>query len=310
MDDSEVAVMYPSKEINGNLTPPSESNLGSPVGEDEVDSPRISPRIFLPPVLDEMDSSSRSIVASTADIIDKDSGGKHRNDNDDDGYYSQDQMQPIGNMLQSPGVSYCRSHRDSILNNNLANLSHMSPSLQDATGKVLSVSMPPSYIVRSNEQRTTFRPNLNEISSINSHDDDAGVYVAELPSRHALVDNRTEGVVSPQRTLPCSNARHAERGGRQSEPARGLDNHESAAINAPRRSSVRPGPAAVEAGTNRSPPNRKRKGRDDEDGNDGMKQGPSEPDTKRMRGEDIAQRHPFQGKKSFSHPCMVTQVLF
>merc|ERR1712002_501203 len=87
----------------------------------------------------------------------------------------------------------------------------------------LGVRMPPSYIVRSNEQRTTFRPNLNEITS-GLCDDDAGVYVAEIPSRDSLVDNRTAGDVSRHYALPCS-AQHLDAGSLQLEPARSLDNH-------------------------------------------------------------------------------------
>lgn len=287
MDDSEIAVVFPHREINGNFALPGQ--VYSSVGEDEVDSSRV----MLPPGLDETDSSPSSALTCPAGLPKNRGTGKTGNDNEDDGYCSQDQMH-TARMVSTTfeRLANAKRHTESTFNNNLSPPLYPSSS-EDATGKVIGVSMPPNYVVRSNERRTTFRPNGNGSSSILDNTESAcTVQLAEIPSRNSLEHNRSNvNAHLSRRTAPSDKTLEYEL----------KDNHahnHCANINRNDNQHSLVGlRRSLDHGTTQScdeagalPPSRKRKNRDDDDddgGPDMISPTLAEPDTKRMRGANL-----------------------
>lgn len=287
MDDSGCDVVLQRNEINGNFAIPRQ--LCQPYGEDEVDSSRV----MIPLGEDESDGSpSKTLPCSIIADLDLDRLGKAKNDNDDEGYYSQE--------LEKHRFASIQRDEESTLNNNIC--PSLDPSLSgDANGKVLGVSMPPNYIIRSNQRRTSFSPNENrssqQLDNAGSH---VGVQVRAIPSRLSLEDSKAKNLNTPYspRSDSVLNRTSVECYRKDTSSENVSENSNQRTLRGLKRKCEDEAPRPLgEAGVSISP--RKRKERDEDDGgdDDGMITPMSaEPDTKRMRTADAVPRQYSQGR--------------
>ncbi|XP_011668495.2 uncharacterized protein LOC576011 isoform X2 [Strongylocentrotus purpuratus] len=295
MDDSGCDVVLQRNEINGNFAIP--RHLCQPFGEDEVDSSRV----MIPLGEDESDGSpSKTLPCSI--IADLDRLGKAKNDNDDEGYHSQESEKHRFVSIQRD--------EESALNNNIC--PSLDPSLSgDATGKVLGVSMPPNYIIRSNQRRTSFSPNENgssqQLDNAGSH---VGVQVRAIPSRLSLEDSKAKNINTPYspRSDSVLNNTSVECYRKDASSENVNENANQRTLSGLKRKCEDETPRPLdEAGVSISP--RKRKERDEDDGgdDDGMITPTcmsAEPDTKRMRTVDAIPRQYPQAPLMRQQPRM------
>nr|XP_054752258.1 uncharacterized protein LOC129257859 [Lytechinus pictus] len=293
MDDAG-DVVFQQNEINGNYAIP--HHPCQSYGEDEVDSSRV----LLPRCEDEADGTSLKTLSCPI-ISNHDRQGKTRND-DDDGYCSQDQMHALITDSEKHRFATVPEDEESALNNNI--FSSLDPNFPgDATGKVLGVTMPPNYIVRSNERRTSFSPNKNvncqqRLDNARSH---VGVQVRAMGSRLSLEDSEPKNTNTSY--LPYSesvvNDSLVKRCRKVTSPGSGYDQKTSRGLK--RKCDDEAVEPSDEAGVSLSP--RKRKERDEDDGGGDMTSTSSaEPDTKKLRTASVVPRQYPQAPQMRQEP--------